>query len=244
MTISIITVCYNAIGGIEKTILSVLGQSYSNIEYIVIDGASTDGTVDVINKYADKIAYFVSEPDGGIYDAMNKGIRVATGEWINFLNAGDVFANGNTLKDTLSAETDGIDVIYGDSIEMTKELSHIIPAGDDINRMNLEPIYRHGSSLVRASVQKQHEFDVSRKDLGYSLDWEMIHRLFKEGYRFKKIDTVIECYELEGMSNHIVRNRWYNYKITSAGHFSLKKFWLFAYSSFIPLFKQTALLIG
>lgn len=239
--ISIITVCYNAIGGIEKTILSVLGQSYSNIEYIVIDGASTDGTVDIINKYADKIAYFVSEPDGGIYDAMNKGIRVATGEWINFLNAGDVFANGNTLKDTLSAETDGIDVIYGDSIEMTKELSHIIPAGNDINRMNLEPIYRHGSSLVRASVQKQHEFDVSRKDLGYSLDWEMIHRLFKEGYRFKKVNTVIECYELEGMSNHIVRNRWYNYKITSAGRFSLKKFWLFAYSSFIPLFKQTAL---
>ena len=86
--ISIISVCYNAIHGIEKTIQSVLSQSYDDIEYIIIDGGSTDGTVDIIRKYSDQITYFVSEPDGGIYDAMNKGVRAATGEWINFLNAG------------------------------------------------------------------------------------------------------------------------------------------------------------
>ena len=239
MKVSVITVCYNAIRGIEKTIQSVISQSHDDIEYIVIDGGSTDGTIDVIQKYRDKIAYFVSEPDGGIYDAMNKGIKAATGEWINFLNAGDVFASKDAIMISMSIDTDGIDVIYGDSIEFTKELSHIVPASDDVKRMSLEPIYRHGSSFVRASVQKKNEFDVSRKDLGYSLDWEMIHRLYHEGYRFKKVDTVIECYELEGVSNHFVRNRWYNYKITSSSGFSIKKLWLLIYSSFIYMFKQT-----
>ena len=233
MKVSVITVCYNAIHGIEKTVQSVLSQSYDDIEYIIIDGCSTDGTIDVLRKYTDQIAFFLSEPDDGIYDAMNKGVRAATGEWIIFLNAGDTFASDDAIKDSLSIDTEGIDVIYGDSIELTKELSHIVPASDDVKRMSYEPIYRHGSSFVRASVQKQHEFDVSRKDLGYSLDWELIHRLYLEGCRFKKVDTVIECYELEGVSNHFVRNRWYNYKITSSSGFSIKKLWLFIYSSLI-----------
>lgn len=88
MKISVVTVCYNAADTIEKTMLSVLNQTHHDIEYIIIDGGSTDGTVEIIRKYADRIAYWVSEPDKGIYDAMNKGIKVATGEWINFMNAG------------------------------------------------------------------------------------------------------------------------------------------------------------
>lgn len=88
--ISVITVCYNAADTLEKTIQSVLGQTYPNIEYIIIDGGSTDGTVDIIRKYTDRIAYWVSEPDGGIYDAMNKGILVSNGEYIYFLGADDI----------------------------------------------------------------------------------------------------------------------------------------------------------
>ena len=80
--ISVITVVYNDVLHIEQTMLSVLNQSYPNIEYIVIDGGSTDGTVDVIKKYADRLACWVSEPDGGIYPAMNKGLVHATGEWV------------------------------------------------------------------------------------------------------------------------------------------------------------------
>ena len=91
MRVSVITVCYNAILGIERTITSVLSQSYPEVEYIVIDGGSKDGTVDVIQKYADRIDYFVSEPDGGIYDAMNKGIGAATGDVVGLLNSDDFY---------------------------------------------------------------------------------------------------------------------------------------------------------
>ena len=97
--ITVITVVRNDVAHIEHTMLSVLGQTYGNVEYIVIDGGSTDGTVDIIKKYADKLAYWVSEPDGGIYPAMNKGLQHATGEWVNFMNSGDSFADDKVLND-------------------------------------------------------------------------------------------------------------------------------------------------
>jgi len=89
--ISVVTVVYNGEKHLEQTIKSVLDQGYDNIEYIIIDGGSTDGTLEIIKKYEDAIDYWVSESDGGIYDAMNKAISLATGEWINFMNSGDDF---------------------------------------------------------------------------------------------------------------------------------------------------------
>jgi glycosyltransferase involved in cell wall biosynthesis len=96
--ISIITVTYNAAGTLEETIKSVISQDYDNFEYIVIDGGSADGTADIIKKYAGHITYWVSEPDGGIYDAMNKGIRAAKGEIVNLLNAGDRYASCDVVS--------------------------------------------------------------------------------------------------------------------------------------------------
>ena len=87
--ISVITVSYNAVSTIEDTILSVINQTYPNIEYIIIDGGSADGTVDIIEKYVDRISYWVSEPDKGIYDAMNKGLKVANGDWAIFMGSDD-----------------------------------------------------------------------------------------------------------------------------------------------------------
>ena len=117
--ISVVTVSYNAVTTIEETILSVVNQTYKNIEYIIIDGGSTDGTVDIIKKYADRIDYWVSEPDKGIYDAMNKGIVKSTGEWIHFLNAGDVYLNTHILEDCIRCFNEKkvkADVLYGDVI--------------------------------------------------------------------------------------------------------------------------------
>jgi len=98
MKISIITVCYNSVATIEKTILSVVGQSYKNVEYIIVDGNSNDGTVDIIKNNQDKITQWVSEPDNGLYDAMNKGIALATGDLIGILNSDDTFYSDNVLS--------------------------------------------------------------------------------------------------------------------------------------------------
>lgn len=115
LKISIITVAFKAQNTIERCISSVLEQKFNNIEYIIIDGASTDNTVQIINKYRDKIDFFVSEPDKGIYDAMNKGIALATGDIIGMLNADDYFADENILADVANAFlTQKINILYGD----------------------------------------------------------------------------------------------------------------------------------
>lgn len=98
MKISIITVCFNAQDTIEDTFLSIFNQTYKNIELIIIDGGSTDGTLEIISKYKERISSFISEPDNGIYEAMNKGIALATGDFIFFLNANDVFYNEVVLE--------------------------------------------------------------------------------------------------------------------------------------------------
>jgi glycosyltransferase involved in cell wall biosynthesis len=97
--ISIVTVVYNGEKYLEETIQSIINQTYENIEYIIIDGASTDGTVDIIKKYENQIDYWVSEKDDGIYNAMNKGLDLSSGEWVNFMNSGDKFIDFNTIKE-------------------------------------------------------------------------------------------------------------------------------------------------
>ena len=97
--VTVVTVSYNADKVIEPTIKSVVNQTYPNLEYVIIDGSSTDNTLNIIKKYSNKISAWYSEPDRGIYDGMNKGLDVATGDWIIFMNAGDRFLHKNVLKD-------------------------------------------------------------------------------------------------------------------------------------------------
>jgi putative colanic acid biosynthesis glycosyltransferase len=113
--ISIITIVYNEEDAIEQTILSVIGQSFTDFEYIVVDGGSTDGTNKVIAKYKDKIDFYCSEQDKGIYDAMNKGIYFTRGKWVNFMNAGDTFHSFNVLSNVFSQKLnfDKLSLIYG-----------------------------------------------------------------------------------------------------------------------------------
>lgn len=113
--ISVVTVCYNAEDIIEQTILSVINQTYNNIEYIIVDGSSKDGTMSIVNKYKDKIAIVLSEPDKGVYDAMNKAIRLSTGEWLNFMNAGDTFADNNVIEKVFKSDIpEKAEFIYSD----------------------------------------------------------------------------------------------------------------------------------
>ena len=109
MKFSIITVCYNSAATLEQTIQSVLSQTYANIEYIIIDGGSSDGSIDIINKYKDRIAHFVSEADGGIYDAMNKGIALSTGDVVGILNSDDIYT-GERVIEHLAAQFRAMEV--------------------------------------------------------------------------------------------------------------------------------------
>src|ERR1700753_3551193 len=111
--LSVITVVYNDVKGIERTMLSVLNQTYPNIEYILIDGLSTDGTLDIIKKYQDRIK-LISEKDAGIYDAMNKGLAIATGDYVLFMNSGDELYSRETVANVFAAATDA-DIYYGET---------------------------------------------------------------------------------------------------------------------------------
>lgn len=124
---SVITVCYNAEATLEDTIQSVISQTYHHVEYIIVDGASKDRTMDIVNRYRDRIAVVVSEPDKGLYDAMNKGIRLATGDYLCFLNAGDSFHEDDTLQQMVHSihSLQLPDVLYGET-ELVDHEGHFL----------------------------------------------------------------------------------------------------------------------
>ena len=127
--ITIITVTFNAVDSIEKIILSVIAQDFRNKEYIIIDGGSTDGTLDIIKRYESHIDHWISEPDKGIYDAMNKGLSIANGEWISFMNAGDVFASSTVISNLFRAHTTKDTLcVYGNHTLKYNEKSETIVA--------------------------------------------------------------------------------------------------------------------
>lgn len=223
--VSVITVVYNDVRNIRRTMESFFAQTWAEKEYIVIDGGSTDGTVDVIREYADKLSYWCSEKDHGIYDAMNKGISHCSGDWINVLNSGDVYAGVSAIETVLSSDEAKIaDVIYGDSIEVHNGDDFSVFANKDASRLEFSPVYRHGSSFIRTQVQKKFLYDLNKqKELGFALDWDMIFRVYSAGYKFVKVDCFIEKYELEGISNQPFKSLIYNYRITSNGKYRIRK---------------------
>ncbi|NIQ17074.1 MAG: glycosyltransferase, partial [Candidatus Dadabacteria bacterium] len=137
MKISVITVVYNAEDTLEQTIMSVYGQSYNEIEYIIIDGSSSDATLSIINKHRDKISHVISEPDQGIYDAMNKGINISTGDVVGFLNADDLYYENNVVEKIIRCfETDSVDACYGDLVYVSKNnLSKIVRYWESCNHI-------------------------------------------------------------------------------------------------------------
>ncbi|MBF1387126.1 MAG: glycosyltransferase [Prevotella denticola] len=224
--ISVITVVYNDVGHIQETMESFFSQTWEDKEYIVIDGGSTDGTYDAIKKYSHKLAYCCSEKDNGMYDALNKGISKANGDWIIVLNSGDVFTEPDSLKNAISlSKPNEADVIYGNSIAMGEKGEKFEQASDNYQLLSQGPIYRHGSSLIRTDAQRKFLYDLSKvHKIHYALDWDMIYRVYRAGYRFQKVNTTIEKYRVEGMSNHVYRNIWYNYKVISNYKFNIKIF--------------------
>lgn len=194
--ISIITVTFNAASTIEQTILSVINQTYPHIEYIIIDGGSTDGTIDIIKKYSDRISYWVSEPDKGIYDAMNKGINLANGEWINFMNAGDTFYHSNIIEDIFAKKIYEYDIIYGAVNMLSSTYNKIVWPKHNISRSHPMP-FNHQSVFVRTSLCKQYPFDISYR---YAADYNFFCKIQQDA-KYINTNEIIANYSIDGISS-------------------------------------------
>jgi glycosyltransferase family 2 len=197
--VSIITVVFNGEKYLEQTIKSIVNQTYKNFEYIIIDGGSTDGTIGIIKKYEDKISYWISEKDNGIYDAMNKGIEKANGDWINFMNAGDSFYMDNILENIfLQNDFKNIDVIYGNHNVIYPNKTKIKKAGD-INNIWKGSQFCHQSSFVSSRIHKQCKFNTSNR---IGADFEFFYTIYKKGnVKFKYVDIVMVNYFAGGLSD-------------------------------------------
>lgn len=192
--VSIVTVVYNGIETIEKTINNVLKQTYPNLEYIVVDGASTDGTLDVIKRYSNKLK-FVSEKDSGIYDAMQKGAKLATGEWILYRNNGDYFFNPTSIAEVFEKYSDqGEDFILTNA-RLFKKYGY-----KDIKPNILTKSYFagmpviHPSTFIRRSVQLQNPFHLEYRN---SADYCFFIELFSKGARYVYIDVTTSLFDNE-----------------------------------------------
>lgn len=166
MKFSVITICYNAAATIERTLRSVTGQSWAGKEYIIIDGASKDSTLEIIGRYRDKVDILVSEPDKGLYDAMNKGLRLATGDYVLFMNAGDRFHEDTTLEQ-IAAQVQQLDelpgVIYGNTA-----LTNM--AGEIYGMRRLSPPEHLDWKSFKNGMLVCHQAFYARRDLAESYD--------------------------------------------------------------------------
>ena len=202
--VSIITVVYNAVATIEQTILSVVKQDYSNIEYIIVDGGSTDGTLDIVKKYEKKIALWLSEPDHGIYDAMNKGLTHATGNYIYYLGADDCllgptsisqvvsFLQDNPEVDVLCASVMMVDSVY----RIEKVYSSNFSEADVLSGYNTP----HQGMFVRREILQKHRFDTSYH---IAADYKNFLKFYlDQNIALKKSAMIVAYYANDGVSGN------------------------------------------
>lgn len=203
MRISIVTINFNNEKGLQKTINSVISQTYGDIEYIVIDGGSTDDSEKIIKKYEKYLKYWVSEEDSGIYNAMNKGLRNATGQYCLFLNSGDFLASDTTISQVVDEMVNqpNFDLYYGDLIlynEKTKlSNNHIYPLQLSLNYFYNTTIGHPSSFISTRLLNAMHGYDESYQIIS---DWLFFIKAFLNQAKFKKIPFFISVYDMDGIS--------------------------------------------
>jgi glycosyltransferase involved in cell wall biosynthesis len=200
MKLSIITINKDNAEGLEKTIQSVVEQTFDDFEYIVIDGASSDGSVEIIKKYADRITYWVSEPDSGIYNAMNKGIRKAQGDYCLFLNSGDFLINTNTLTEVFEEIKDcpESDIYYSDH-QNQDNTTALFP-----RLLNIEFLISysisHPNSIIKKDLFLNHGF--YNENFKIVSDWAFfLSEFWIHKSRFTYIKTHIALFDTNGISS-------------------------------------------
>jgi glycosyltransferase involved in cell wall biosynthesis len=206
MKVSIITVVHNNASTIKNAIDSVINQSYQNIEYIVVDGASTDGTIEIINNYKNHIAHFISEPDTGIYNAINKGIRLATGDIVGILNSDDFFCSNNIIERIVNEFLkDNIDAVYGDVQFVNPNKENKITRYYSSKRFSSK-MFKYGFMPAHPSFYVKRSFF---NELGYyketykiGADFELLLRfLLKNNLNAKYLEMPFVTMRTGGISN-------------------------------------------
>lgn len=196
--VSVITVVYNDVKNIESTITNVLNQDYENLEYIVVDGGSVDGTLDIIRKYEKNISKFISEPDKGLYDAMNKGTLLATGEWIIFRNSGDYFFERSSISKTFNHYVDRGEELLCGKIRMFNHYGYKdfdIPLLSQKTYWDGMPFW-HPSTYIRRTLQLREPYDIRYKN---SADFKFFLKCLNNGVSYKTIDQIIALFNtIEG----------------------------------------------
>jgi len=198
--LSVITIVYNNVKDIERTMLSVLNQTYPGIEYILVDGLSNDGTIDVIKKYEDRIAKFISEKDEGIYDAMNKGLALATGNYVIFMNSGDEFFDADTVA-AVFASADDADIYYGetemidDAAQSLGQRRHKAPKQFTWRGFSLGMSISHQAIYIKRSLIEPYD---RKYQLSADIDW--IIRSAKKAKKIINVNRYVAKYLVGGMS--------------------------------------------
>lgn len=207
LKISVITISYNCEKEIEDTIKSVVNQTYQNKEYIIIDGASTDKTMSVVNQYKDKIDVIVSEPDKGRSDAFNKGIRIATGDYIVMINAGDLLTE-NALEKFVHSYKEGYDVIKGNTIRWNPNTDVSCRERPVISYPSIpfNFLVCHQSSYIsKKAYEKYGDYLI---DFRVAMDLELMLRFTRLGARFHAIDEDLAIFRMGGISQTSRKRRY------------------------------------
>jgi len=195
--VSVITVVYNGVATIERTINSVLAQTYPNIEYIIIDGQSTDGTLKVINRYRKQISHLISEPDNGVFDAMNKGIKLATGDLIGIINSDDWYEQ-DAVQIMINAYTQNpnFSIFHGLLRFVDKDGAMQQVLGNHHNFLN-KGMIEHPTCFIHKSVYKKLQFDT---DYSVVADYDFMLKAVQYGFKFYFIEQIIANFSYGGMS--------------------------------------------
>ncbi len=198
--LSVITIVFNNVKDIERTMLSVINQTYKNIEYIIIDGCSTDGTLEVIEQYRPQIGIFISEKDKGIYDAMNKGLAVATGDYVLFMNSGDEIYEPETVAKIFSAYADA-DIYYGETEMINADgeslgaRRHQIPKQLKLSSFKFGMSVSHQAIYIKKSITEKYD---ERYRLSSDIDW--ILKAIKKADKIINVQFFVAKYLVGGMS--------------------------------------------
>ena len=221
--VTIKTVVFNGVKHIEQTIQSVINQTYKNIEYIVIDGGSTDGTLDIIKKYDKIIDYWISEKDGGIYDAMNKGILLAGGTLIGLVNCGDwlktdaveqVVASAKKHSNEIFIISGGMDLVDEDGMHL-----YTVMRNENIlkNRFQFMPL-NHGSTFI--STQAFRQYGLYNTTYRIAADYELVLRMIESGVKIYFLGCVLSCMRCGGVSDEMALD-WKKIVRIKKEHYSL-----------------------